>query len=162
MGHIWLRRLSLGAVVVVAGLAMVPGMATAQAKPRAAHTAISHHFSRHRFSRHGVTPAAKSTDWTLAVNFPSSTEDYFLEPLVKSHKVFSGSVFPPNTSCPGDVSGSISHGTITLEFTYPGTPCDGDTASAVGKFHFKKGTASGTFTNGFQCIDGCSFVGTKT
>ncbi len=39
MGHLWLRRLSLGAVVVVAGLAMVPGMATAQAKPRAAHTA---------------------------------------------------------------------------------------------------------------------------
>ncbi len=142
-------RIGLGLSVVALGLATASGVAAASG-------AVGGHAS----SGHAKS---SRTDWTLVVNFgDGTTGDYVLQPLIKKGKRLRGDVVTPNPECPGTISGSLKKGALSAAFAYPGTPCSSETATVTGRMNVKKGTASGTFTNGFRCTGGCPFTGTKT
>jgi len=143
------KRIGVALSVIALGLAAASGVAEASG-------GASGHAS-------SVRASSSQTDWTLVVNFGGGSKgDYVLQPLDKHGKKLSGDVIPPATDCPGTISGTLVKHTLTMSFAYPGTPCASDTASVTGTMKLKKGKASGTFTNGFRCIDGCPFTGKET
>lgn len=143
----------LGALAVSAG--SVAGATTGLSNPDLA-------------NGHGTVSApAKSsqTEGTVSMRWdgvaPNPTT-YYLDPLIKNKTQLSGTVEPPNTECPGTISGTLVKGKLSLTITYPGTECAGDQANLSGRMSVKKGTTSGKFTANYHCPSSCSFKGTKT
>ena len=112
-----------------------------------------------------VAPGPHKTYWTLTMKWdgvaPTPTT-YLLKPLITNGTKLSGTAKPPNASCPGKISGTLSKGKLKLTITYPGTECKGDKAILTGTMNLKKGTTKGTFTANYHCPGTCHFSGKRT
>lgn len=103
-----------------------------------------------------------NSNWTLTLNFTAGTFTYYLEPLTVTKGKVSGTVMPPNTSCPGVISGTLKKGKLKATITYPGTGCAADSVNIMGKLLLKKHTGSGTFTANYDCSGTCTWTGIRT
>jgi hypothetical protein len=112
-----------------------------------------------------LTAGPHKTYWTLTMNWdgvaPTPTT-YLLKPLITNGTKLSGTAKPPNTSCPGSISGTLSNGKLKLTITYPDTACKTDKAILTGTMSLSKGTTKGTFTANYHCPSTCKFSGKKT
>jgi hypothetical protein len=105
------------------------------------------------------------TYWKLTMKWDGvapTPSTYLLDPLIKNGTKLSGTVVPPNSACPGTISGSLVSGKFKITITYPGTGCNGDKATLTGQMNLKKGTTKGTFTANYHCPGTCHFTGKKT
>lgn len=139
-------------VPAIAGLSLIAGLGAVSAD------AVAHSLAR---------SASVTSKWTLHMKFnaPAHTGTYYLDPLKKTGQKLTGKVKPPNTECPGSLTGTLKHGKIKATITYPGTPCSGDQVTMKGKMKFGKphtGKTSGTFTSNYYCTGTCKFSGVRT
>ena len=140
------------AALATATAAMVPGGSPAHAAGRAnPNTPVG-----------SAARPLGNTNWNFQMTFDTGTFTYLLSPLTKSGTTLTGSVLPPNTSCPGQISGTLVRGTLNMTFTFPNTGCSADQVNLTGKLYIRRGRGRGTFTANFECASTCSWTGTKT
>jgi hypothetical protein len=103
-----------------------------------------------------------STNWNFQMVFSTGTYTYLLQPLKVTHGTVSGTVLPPNTSCPGVLSGTLKRTKLSVVITYPGTPCAVNSVNLTGFLYMTTGLAAGTFTATYDCTGTCMWSGNKT